>query len=104
MLPNTRIRTYDRYKVNLATIADIVYSYGTPVAAADWTERQLLVPAYHSVTTSRHINYIAEQWNLEVVKQYALYLSTAFQITAEAVGTNTGPLRGVGFFLSLSLA
>ena len=72
MLPNTRIRTYDRYKVNLATIADIVYSYGTPVAAADWTERQLLVPAYHSVTTSRHINYIAEQWNLEVVKQYAL--------------------------------
>lgn len=70
MLPNTRIRTYDRYKENLKTIADTVYSYGTPVAVANWTERQLLVPHYHSVTTSRHINYIADEWGLKVIKQY----------------------------------
>ena len=72
MLPNTTIRTYNRYKVNLKTMADVVYSYGTAVAYADWQDRTLNVPVYHSVTTSRHINYIAEQWNLEVVKQYAL--------------------------------
>jgi len=70
MLPNTTIRTYDRYKVNLKTMADVVYSYGTAVAYADWQEKTLIVPVYHSVTTSRHIYYIAGEWNLKVVKLY----------------------------------
>jgi hypothetical protein len=53
-----------KYKQNLKYINDIVYSYDTKVA-----ERQgnfLVRLGYWSSTTSKHINYIAKEYNLIV--------------------------------------
>ncbi len=64
------INKFDRYKENLMVIDDKVYSYRTHVATIEYPE--LVVPKYYSVTTSKHINYVANQYNLKVVKQYEL--------------------------------
>ena len=55
----------DRYKKNLKVKDDNVYSYNTHVATIDQEAGQLLVHGWWSATTSRHINYIAQQYNLK---------------------------------------
>jgi hypothetical protein len=53
-----------KYKKNLKYINGRVYSYGTRVAERQ--EEFLVKLGYWSATTSKHINYIAREYNLEV--------------------------------------
>ena len=55
-----------KYKENLTVIGSNVYSYNTHVATIqDNTLKQL---GYWSKTTQKHINYVAEQFNLILIK------------------------------------
>ena len=74
----------------ICVINNLIYSYNTCVAVMykpqgspiwknrdNWTDAErdyfkekMYVPAYHSTTTSRHINKMAQEYNLEVVKLY----------------------------------
>ena len=62
----------DRYKQNLRIIGNDVISYDTHVAEIKDCKLYRLnwyVPGVgsHSVTTTRHINYVAQELNLEIV-------------------------------------
>ena len=52
----------------LITVGDLIYSYSTPVGV--FIDGSIYVPTYYSVTTSRHINIVANDWNADVVKMY----------------------------------
>lgn len=54
-----------RYKQNLKVIGNKVYSYDTHVATIKG--RQLLRLGWWSVTTSKHINHVANEFGLQVV-------------------------------------
>ena len=58
----------------LCKVGDLIYSYNTCVAVFVWDEEdsksQIAVPRYHSATTTRHINKIANEFNTEVIKLY----------------------------------
>jgi len=54
----------------ICVINNYVYSYNTCVGVMDWATDNLYVPVYHSTTTTRHINKMAQEYNLEVVKLY----------------------------------
>jgi len=53
-------------KKNLAVIGNKVWSYTTCVATIEGDK--LLSHGYYSKTTTKHINYVAEQLNLKIVK------------------------------------
>ena len=55
-----------RYKQNLKVEADKVYSYNTHVAAIEGT--QLIQLGWWSVTTQKHINYVAKEFGLGLIK------------------------------------
>ena len=58
----------------MCKVGDLIYSYNTCVAVFVWDEEdskwQIAVPRYHSATTTRHINKIANEFNTEVIKLY----------------------------------
>ena len=55
-----------KYNQNLTVIGSNVYSYNTHVATIqDNTLKQL---GWWSKTTQKHINYVAEQFNLILIK------------------------------------
>lgn len=58
----------------LCKVGELIYSYDTCVAVFIWDEEdskwQIAVPKYHSTTTTRHINRIANDFNTEVIKLY----------------------------------
>jgi hypothetical protein len=64
------MKTFDRYKVNLRQIGNDIYSYDTHVAEIKdgklyklkWNVRGMTA----SPTTSKHINYVARELNLEI--------------------------------------
>lgn len=56
-----------RYKKNLKVEGDGVYSYNTLVARIGGSRLYQL--GYWSVTTQKHINYIARELGLELVKE-----------------------------------
>jgi hypothetical protein len=58
------METLDRYKQNLHTDGDKVISYTTHVATMDFANKKLYVHGYWSVTTSKHINYVASYYGL----------------------------------------
>ena len=65
------MKTFDRYKQNLKMIGNDIYSYDTHVAEIVDNKLHLVnwyVPGVgsHSPTTSKHINYVAQQLNLEI--------------------------------------
>jgi len=60
--------TLDRYKQNLRIIGDDVYSYNTRVATIH--QDKLLQHGWWSVTTQKHINYVANEYNLIIEKDY----------------------------------
>jgi len=65
------MKTFDRYKQNLKQVGNDIYSYDTCVATVKNNKLHLVnwyVPGVgsHSPTTSRHINYVAQQLNLEI--------------------------------------
>lgn len=55
-----------RYKRNLRVVGDEVYSYGTHVATIEGCH--LIVHGYWSMTTTKHVNYVARELGLEIVK------------------------------------
>lgn len=61
------MRTFSRYKQNLRMDGDNVWSYSTIVAKRDGsTLRQL---GWWSVTTQKHINFVARELGLTLIKQ-----------------------------------
>ena len=56
----------DRYKENLRIIGDDVYSYSTHVATIEYPN--LIQHGWWSVTTQKHINYVANEYNLNLIK------------------------------------
>ena len=58
----------------LCKVGDLIYSYNTCVAVfvyvAEDSKYIVVVPQYHSATTTRHINKIARKYNAEVIKLY----------------------------------
>ncbi len=54
----------DRYKKNLKVEDDKVYSYDTHVATIDQEVEQLIVHGVWSTTTSKHVNYVAQEYGL----------------------------------------
>lgn len=56
----------DRYRQNLKVEGYKVYSYNTHVATIDG--RKLFQLGYWSQTTQKHINYVAREYGLELVK------------------------------------
>lgn len=65
------MKTFDRYKVNLKQIGNDIYSYNTHVAEIkDGKLYKLKWNVYgmtSSPTTTKHINYVAQKLNLEIV-------------------------------------
>lgn len=57
-----------KYKQNLRIEGSKVYSYNTHVATIDHGARKLLVHGWWSVTTSKHVNHVADTYGLELVK------------------------------------
>jgi len=57
---------FSKYKENLRMIGDNVWSYSTNVARKE--DDKLIQLGYWSVTTQKHINYVARELNLTLVK------------------------------------
>jgi len=55
-----------KYKQNLNVIGSNVYSYNTHVATIQGNTLKQL--GWWSVTTQKHINYIAKEFNLTLIK------------------------------------
>ena len=55
-----------KYKQNLNVINQNVYSYNTHVATISGNTLKQL--GWWSVTTQKHINYVANQFNLTLIK------------------------------------
>jgi len=65
------MKTFDRYKQNLKQIGNDIISYDTHVAEIKDGKLYRLnwhVPGVgsHSATTTKHINYVANELNLEI--------------------------------------
>ena len=58
--------TFDRYKENLRLEGNEVWSYTTHVATIKFDKLYQL--GYWSQTTQRHINYVASQMKLTLIK------------------------------------
>ena len=58
----------DRYKENLLVSDNAVFSYLTRVAEIDHEKREIKPLDWWSVTTSKHINYVAREYNYKVTK------------------------------------
>tara|TARA_R110000823_G_scaffold75507_3_gene172764 strand:+ start:3626 stop:3805 length:180 start_codon:yes stop_codon:yes gene_type:complete len=56
----------DKYKQNLKLDGNKVYSYNTHVASIEGT--QLIQFGWWSVTTQKHINYVAYELGLGLIK------------------------------------
>ena len=62
------MKTFDKYKVNLRQHGDDIYSYSTKVATIH--HDKLIQHGWWSVTTQKHINYVANELGLEIDKSY----------------------------------
>ena len=60
------MRTLSKYKQNLRIQGNNVWSYSTIVAKIDGNNLQQL--GYWSQTTQKHINYVANQLGLTLIK------------------------------------
>lgn len=60
------MKALTKYSKNLRVIGSNVYSYNTHVAIISGNTLQQL--GYWSVTTQKHINYIANEFNLTLKK------------------------------------
>ena len=59
-----------KYFQNLYTDNKNIYSYETNVATIDHEKNKVIVSDWWSVTTLKHINYIANLLGYEVIKNY----------------------------------
>ena len=60
------MRTLSKYKQNLRILGNDVWSYSTIVAKIDGND--LLQLGYWSMTTQKHINYVADELDLILIK------------------------------------
>jgi len=60
------MRKLDRYKQNLSIQGNKVWSYTTHVATIDGDK--LIQLGWWSMTTQKHINYVAKEFGLNLVK------------------------------------
>ena len=60
------MRTLDKYKQNLKILGNEVWSYSTHVATIE--NNDLLQLGYWSQTTQKHINYVADELDLILIK------------------------------------
>lgn len=60
--------TLTRYKENLRVVDNKVYSYNTHVATIHHDEHTVQILGWWSVTTSKHINYVASVLNYKTIK------------------------------------
>ena len=60
------MRTFDKYKQNLRQDGNRIISYTTHVATIDGDNLKQL--GWWSVTTQKHINYVANELNLTLIK------------------------------------
>jgi hypothetical protein len=62
--------TQRKYFQNLRTDTNFIYSYDTKVAQIDHANRLVIVSNWYSITTSKHVNYIAGLLNYDIKKNY----------------------------------
>jgi len=62
------MKKFDRYKENLRQVGNDIYSYSTKVATIH--QDKLIQHGWWSVTTQKHINYVANELGLEIDKNY----------------------------------
>ena len=60
------LRKMNRYKENLLVTDEAIFSYLTKVAKIDHINRIVTPLGWWSVTTSKHINYVANEYNYKV--------------------------------------
>lgn len=58
-----------KYKKNLRVELNKVYSYNTLVAIIDWETKEIFQNKYYSQTTQKHINYVADNYDLILIKE-----------------------------------
>lgn len=58
-----------KYKQNLKVVGDAIISYVTHVGTIDHDKRKVYIHGYWSVTTQKHINYVARELNYNLEKQ-----------------------------------
>ena len=66
LFKNLNIHKFSKYRENLILIGNEVYSYHTNVASIEGDE--LKQHGWWSVTTQKHINYVAKEFNLKLIK------------------------------------
>ena len=62
----TKLTKMDKYKENLLVSDEAIFSYLTKVAKIDHINRIVKPLGWWSVTTSKHINYVANEYNYKV--------------------------------------
>tara|TARA_R110002153_G_scaffold159912_1_gene312200 strand:- start:2289 stop:2471 length:183 start_codon:yes stop_codon:yes gene_type:complete len=60
------MRQLDKYKQNLRILSNEVWSYSTHVATIEGNDLKQL--GWWSMTTQKHINYVAKELNLTLIK------------------------------------
>jgi len=63
------MRKFNRYKENLRRVGNDIWSYSTHVATIEYPG-QLIQHGWWSVTTQKHINYVARELGLTIKKDY----------------------------------
>ena len=68
------MKTFDRHKKNLRQVGNEFWSYSTHVATLVYNSKKLQYELHQhgwwSVTTQKHINYVAKEYNVPVIKDY----------------------------------
>lgn len=59
-----------KYFKNLEFNDRFIFSYDTNVATIDHNKKEVIIKNWYSVTTSKHINYIANLLNYKTIKLY----------------------------------
>ena len=59
---------FEKYKQNLEVRGNYVYSYRTEVAKIDPEAGTITQLGYWSMTTQKHINYVAKEMDLKLIK------------------------------------
>ena len=68
-----RLTKFDRYKENLTQVGNKILSYETHVATIDVVDDfkwEIIQHGWWSVTTQKHINYVANHYGYPIVKDY----------------------------------
>ena len=66
----TTLRKLPKYRENVLVSDDYIFSYLTKVGVIDHENREILVDTWFSSTTSKHINYVCQQYDYKVITLY----------------------------------